>query len=571
MESKMEKHHTFISDDLKINSFANLEPYFTDLLERPLTNTSQVNKWLTDWSELESFVSEDLAWRYIKTTCNTADKEAEAAFNSFVAEIEPKIAIVSDKINKRFLTDEVQLHIDKAKLFTMVREAKMAAKLFREENVPIEAELQQAEQEFGAITSQMTVNLGGKDMTMQQAANYIKTAERPERKRVFELMNQRRLQDKDKINSLLDRLLDKRGQLARNAGFSNYIDFRFCQLGRFDYTVQDCFDFHDAIEKIVVPIVEEINQRRKKLMNVDTLRPYDLTVDLPLGTHLKPFDTIDELVLKAGLCFRDLDAELGMYMGRMRQLGRLDLDSRVGKAPGGYNYPLHESNTSFIFMNATGNLDDMVTLMHEGGHAVHAFLCANQPLVALKNTPAEVAELASMSMELLSMAHWNHFFKDENQLKIAKLNQLEDVVSGLPWIAAIDKFQHFLYTHPNHTVGEREQAWLEIENQFGCKAVDYSGYDEIRANKWQRQLHIFETPLYYIEYGFAQLGAISIWKRFTEKPEQAIADYKKALKLGYSRSIPEIYETAGIKFCFTPDYIAELMNFVRAEMQKLEE
>ncbi len=567
----MESAEHFVNHNIKIKSYADIEPYYNQLLNRQLGSARQVRQWLLDWSELDSFVSEDFAWRYIRTTCNTADKEAESEFNIFVEQIEPQLSVVGNKLDNRFLQDDVQKYIDKAELFTMVREAKMAAKLFREENVPIEAELQQAEQEFGAITSQMTVNLDGKDMTMQQAANYIKTAERPERKRVFELMNQRRLQDKDKINSLLDRLLDKRGQLARNAGFSNYIDFRFCQLGRFDYTVQDCFDFHDAIEKIVVPIVEEINQRRKKLMNVDTLRPYDLTVDLPLGTHLKPFDTIDELVLKAGLCFRDLDAELGMYMGRMRQLGRLDLDSRVGKAPGGYNYPLHESNTSFIFMNATGNLDDMVTLMHEGGHAVHAFLCANQPLVALKDTPAEVAELASMSMELLSMAHWNHFFKDENQLKIAKLNQLEDVVSGLPWIAAIDKFQHFLYTHPNHTVAEREQAWLEIENRFGCKAVDYSGYDEIRANKWQRQLHIFETPLYYIEYGFAQLGAISIWKRFTEKPEQAIADYKKALKLGYSRSIPEIYETAGIKFCFTPDYIAELMNFVRAEMQKLEE
>lgn len=567
----MEQKHNFVKSDLKINSFADLEPYYNDLLERPLETTTQVNKWLADSSELEGFVDENFAWRYIKTTCNTADKEAEKAFNTFVAEIEPKIAIVSDKLNKRFLQEDVQIHIDKAKLFTMVRSAKMAAKLFREENVPIEAELQQAEQEFGAICSQMTINIEGKDMTMQQAGNYMKTAPRNERQRVYELMGNRRLQDKDRINTLLDKLLAMRATIAKNAGFDNYLDFRFCQLGRFDYTVADCEAFHNAIEKIVVPIVEEINLRRKKLMNVDTLRPYDLTVDLPLGTHLKPFKNTDELVLKTARCFRDLDSELGIYMSTMRKLGRLDLDSRVGKAPGGYNYPLYDSNTSFIFMNAAGNMHDMVTLMHEGGHAVHAFLCANQPLVELKNTPAEVAELASMSMELLSMAHWDHFFEDEKQLKIAKLNQLEDVISVLPWIAAIDKFQHFLYRNPGHTAQQREQAWLDIEKRFGCRVVDYSGYEDFLANKWQRQLHIFEIPLYYIEYGFAQLGAISIWKRFTENPQQAIADYKKALQLGYSRSIPEIYEAAGIKFCFTEEYIAELMEFVKGEMAKLEE
>lgn len=567
----MEQKHNFVKSDLKINSFADLEPYYNDLLERPLETAAQVNKWLADSSELESFVDEDFAWRYIKNTCNTADKEAEKAFNTFVSEIEPQIAIVSDKLNKRFLQENVQIHIDKAKLFTMVRSAKMAAKLFREENVPIEAELQQAEQEFGAICSQMTISIEGKDMTMQQAGNYMKTAPRHERQRVYELMGNRRLQDKDRINSLLDKLLAKRAEVAKNAGFDNYLDFRFCQLGRFDYTVADCESFHNAIEKIVVPIVDEINLRRKKLMNVDSLRPYDLTVDLPLGTHLKPFKTIDELVRKTVNCFRDLDSELGIYMNKMRTLGRLDLDSRVGKAPGGYNYPLYDSNTSFIFMNATGNLHDMVTLMHEGGHAVHAFLCANQPLVELKNTPAEVAELASMSMELLSMAHWNLFFEDEKQLKIAKLNQLEDVISVLPWIAAIDKFQHFLYMNPGHTVAQREQAWLDIEKRFGCKLVDYSGYEDFLANKWQKQLHIFEIPLYYIEYGFAQLGAISIWKHFTENPAQTIANYKKALSLGYSRSIPEIYEAAGIKFCFTEEYIAELMKFVKEEMKKLEE
>lgn len=565
----MELKRNFVSNDLKINSFTDIEPYYVQLLERTLKTDSQVWQWLLDWSELDSIVEEDFAWRYIKSTCNTADKEAEKAFETFVSEIEPQISIITNKLNNRFLTDEIQCHIDKARLFTMLREIKKDAEIFREENVPLEAELQQAEQEFGVITSKMSVNVNGSDMTMQQASNYIKTAPRDERKRVFELMNSRRLQDKDAINALLDKLIKMRCTIAKNAGYSSFVDFRFRQLGRFDYTVEDCHAFHESIEKIVVPLVDEINLRRKKLMGVSELRPYDLSVDLPLGTHLKPFNTIDELVEKAMWCFRDIDPELGMFMHTMADLNRLDLDSRIGKAPGGYNYPLYESNTSFIFMNATNNLDDMVTLMHEGGHAVHAFLCANQPLVSLKDTPAEIAELASMSMELLTMSKWHHFFKDEKQLKIAQLNQLESVIEGLPWIASIDKFQLYLYNNPDHTVEQRTQAWREIMSRFGSKVVDYSGYEDAYDNRWQRQLHIFEMPFYYIEYGFAQLGAISIWKRYVENPEQAVKDYKNALRLGYSHSIREVYETAGIKFCFTPEYISELVDFVKAQMEKL--
>ena len=560
-----------LAENLTINSFADLKPYYDQLLDRQLKTNSAVWQWLLDWSELDSFVEEDFAWRYIKSTCNTEDTEAKAAFDKFVTEIEPEIVLITNKLEKRFLSPEVQLHVDKAKLFTMVRSIKTSDELFREENVKIEAELQQAEQEFGAISAKMTVDIDGRTMTMQQASNYMKTASRDKRKEVYESMIARRLADKPAIDSLIERLMKLRNTIAANTGFDCYTDFRFRQLGRFDYTVADCRDFHQSVADIVVPLVEEIHERRRKMMGLDVLRPYDLSVDLPIGVKLKPFESTDDLVRKATLCFRDVDPEMGMIMNTMARMGRLDLDSRVGKAPGGYNYPLYRSNTAFIFMNATGNLHDMVTLMHEGGHAVHAFLCANQPLVHLKDTPAEVAELASMSMELITMAQWHHFFSDEKQLRIAKLAQLEDVISGLPWIAAIDKFQHYLYGNKGNTAEQRTQAWREIMAQFGSRVVDYSGYEDANNNKWQRQLHIFELPFYYIEYGFAQLGAISIWKRYTENPQQAIADFKNALRLGYSHSIPEIYKAAGIKFCFTPEYISELMDFVKSEMRKLEE
>ena len=560
-----------LAENLTINSFADLKPYYDQLLDRQLKTNSAVWQWLLDWSELDSFVEEDFAWRYIKSTCNTEDTEAKAAFDKFVTEIEPEIVLITNKLEKRFLSPEVQLHIDKAKLFTMVRSIKTSDELFREENVKIEAELQQAEQEFGAISAKMTVDIDGRTMTMQQASNYMKTASRDKRKEVYESMIARRLADKPAIDALIERLMKLRNTIAANTGFDCYTDFRFRQLGRFDYTVADCRDFHQSVADIVVPLVEEIHERRRKMMGLDVLRPYDLSVDLPIGVKLKPFESTDDLVRKATLCFRDVDPEMGMIMNTMARMGRLDLNSRVGKAPGGYNYPLYRSNTAFIFMNATGNLHDMVTLMHEGGHAVHAFLCANQPLVHLKDTPAEVAELASMSMELITMAQWHHFFSDEKQLRIAKLAQLEDVISGLPWIAAIDKFQHYLYGNKGNTAEQRTQAWREIMAQFGSRVVNYSGYEDANNNKWQRQLHIFELPFYYIEYGFAQLGAISIWKRYTENPQQAIADFKNALRLGYSHSIPEIYKAAGIKFCFTPEYISDLMDFVKSEMRKLEE
>lgn len=560
-----------ISDNLTINSFADLKPYYDELLERPLKTNSEVWQWLLDWSEIDSFVEEDFAWRYIKNSCNTEDAAAKAAFDTFVTEIEPEITLISNKLEKRFLTPDVQLHIDKAKLFTMVRAIRNSNELFREENVPLEAELQQAEQEFGAISAKMTVDVDGRQMTMQQASNYMKTASRDVRKQVYEKMIARRLADKPAIDKLMEKLMGLRNKIAANAGFQCYTDFRFRQLGRFDYTAADCRDFHRSVAEVVVPLVDEMNERRRQMMGLDVLRPYDLAVDLPVGTHLKPFESTADLVRKTALCFRDIDPELGMIMSAMSRMGRLDLESRVGKAPGGYNYPLYRSNTAFIFANTTGNLHDMVTLMHEGGHAVHAFLTADQPLVHFKDTPAEVAELASMSMELISMSQWHHFFSNERELKIAKINQLEDVVMGLPWIAAVDKFQHYLYENKGNTAEQRTAAWRDIMAEFGSRVVDYTGYEDAYNNRWQRQLHIFELPFYYIEYGFAQLGAISIWKRHTENPQQAIADYKRALRLGYSRSIPEIYEAAGIKFCFTTDYIAELMDFVKSEMRKLEE
>jgi oligoendopeptidase F len=568
MSNKLKR--SYVAETLTIRSFEDIKPYYEELLERPLPSDQHVNQWLLDWSELDSIVSEDGAWRYIKMNCNTADEQAAESFNKFVGEIEPEISLISNQLNHRFNQAEVQMHLDKAQMFTIIREVKKDIELFRQENVPIEAQMQQTEQEYGVICSKMTVEVEGKQQTLQQAANYFKNINRELRQSVYLKINQRRIQDASELDQLMDKLLAFRNQIARNAGYPDYRDFRFRQLSRFDYTVNDCLNFHQSIARIVVPVIEEMHQNRKKALGLDILKPYDLDVDISLKEPLKAFETVDELTQKTIFCFRDIDPELGIYLNQMRKMGHLDLDSRIGKAPGGFNYPLHESNVPFIFMNATGNLRDIVTLMHEGGHAVHAFLCASLPLVGFKETPPEIAELASMSMELITMDYWHYFFKNEDDLKRAKRIHLEDVLSVLPWIATIDKFQHFLYTNPNHSEAERTKAWLNILDEFGSSVIDYSGYEIFREKQWQKQLHLYEVPFYYIEYGIAQLGAISIWKRFKEEPAKALADFKAALKMGYTSPIPDVYKRAGIKFSFDADYIQALMDFVRNELKKLE-
>ena len=567
MENKLKRQ--FVAKDLNINSFDDLKPYFISLKERDLSHRTKIWQWLADKSELESVLSEDLAWRYIKMNCDTSNKEYSDSFNRFVAEIEPKIASEWNILNKKFNKPDVLKRVDAAKLFTIIREVKKELEIFREENIPLEAELQQREQEYGLIASKMSVTVDEAELTLQKAANFLKVTDREKREKVYKLINERRINDSENLNKLLSDLLEIRQKIAKNAGYDNYRDFKFKAMGRFDYNANDCKQFHNSIAKIVSPLVNEITQQRKQKLNYNNLRPWDLDVDADLLPPLIPFETSEQLIKKTVWCFRDLEPEFGIYLNEMNLLGFLDLESRKNKAPGGFNYPLHESNIPFIYMNATGNLRDMITMLHEGGHAMHAFLSASLEFVEFKDTPPEIAELASMTMELITMDHWHYFFDNEEELKRAKRSHLEDVISVLPWVATVDKFQHFLYENPNHSIEERTNAWLKIANEFGNDVVDYSGVEKYKANQWQKQLHIFEVPFYYIEYGIAQLGAIAIWKNFRENPKEALKNYKEALKMGYTSPIPDTYKQAGIEFNFSESYISELMDFVKAELDKL--
>ena len=563
-----QKRH-FLPGDFTVTTWEALEPYFKALLEREIRSKEELEQWLKDMSEVEAAVSEDACWRQIRMTCDTTDKTLEEAFTYFCMEIQPKLQPYADKLNRKFVENEFTKQLDQQRYFTYLRNVKKSIDLFREENIPIQAELSVMQQQFGVIAGKMTVEVNGQEYTLQQASKFLENPDRRLREEVYRKIQDRRSQDKNELHNLYSELVKRRNKVAKNAGFANYRDYKFVELGRFDYTKEDCFAFHEAVKLHVLPLVEKIYKHKKEKLGLDTLRPWDVEAQ-PEGIEpLHPFKTGTELLAKTEQCFTALHPFFADCLRKMDTMHHFDLESRKGKAPGGYNCPLAESGAPFIFMNAAGQMDDVTTMVHEGGHAVHSFLAHHLELNAFKEYPMEIAEVASMTMELFSMDYWDVFFDNEEDLRRAKEHQLERVLTIFPWIATIDKFQHWIYENPNHSMQEREENWRRILNEYTSVAVDVSGLEEYRKYSWQRQLHLYEVPFYYIEYGIAQLGAIGLWKQFKENKENAINNYINALKLGGTKTLPELYRAAGLKFSFAPDYISELMLFVQQEMEKV--
>lgn len=563
---KLPRH--FVPQNFVVTDWQSLEPFFKELLERKIENKEELEKWLKDQSELEAVINEDACWRQIKMTCDTENKELEEAFTFFCMEIQPKIQPYADALNKKLVNLPLAKELDADKYFTYLRNINKSIDLFRETNIPLQAELAVMQQQYGAISGKMTVMVQGKEYTLQQAAKFLENPDRKIREEVYYKINERRLLDKEELDKLYDQLIEKRNQEALNAGFDNYRDYRFKELGRFDYKKEDCFQFHEAVKQHVLPLVNIIYQKKKEKLGLDTLRPWDIEAE-PAGIKpLQPFATSEELVKKSIACFTKLRPFFGQCLSKMQAMKHLDLESRKGKAPGGYNCPLAESGAPFIFMNAAGQMHDVTTMLHEGGHAVHSFLAHPLELNGFKEYPMEIAEVASMAMELMSMDEWETFFASDTDLKRAKEHQLERVITIFPWIAIVDKFQHWVYENPNHTHEQRTAAWMMILKEFQDDVIDYSGLETFRSNAWQRQLHLFEVPFYYIEYGIAQLGAIGVWMQFKENKEQAMDNYCKALSLGGTKTLPELYKAAGLTFDFSPDKIKVLMDFVEKEMNK---
>lgn len=562
---KLPRH--YLPVDFEIKDWEGLLPFFQELEEREIDSVTTLEQWLKDASELEAAISEEVCWRQIKMTCDTENKELEASFTFFMMEIQPKMQPFSDRLNKKLLDCKFASELDTQKYFTYLRNVKKNIDLFEEKNIPLIAELNVLQQQFGVIAGKMTVRVNGQEYTLQQATRFLEDPDRNLREEVYHKINKRRLADKDALNELFSTLLAKRNEVAINAGFHSYTEFRFLELGRFDYTQDDCYQFHEAVKLHVMPLVNELYEARRKKLGIDTLRPWDIDAE-PLGTKpLHPFNDGNELTDKAIACFDQLMPFFGDCLRKMKAMGHLDLDSRKGKAPGGYNCPLAESGAPFIFMNAAGQLDDVTTMVHEGGHAIHSFLAHPLELNGFKEYPMEIAEVASMSMELFSMDYWNVFFKTSEELHRAKEQQLERVITIFPWIATIDKFQHWVYKNPQHSLEERAKAWVEISDEFTSPVLNYDGLDDYRSYGWQRQLHLYEVPFYYIEYGIAQLGAIGMWQQFKKNKDAALNNYIQALSLGATTTLPNLFKAAGLEFNFSPEYISKLMQFVKSEMK----
>jgi oligoendopeptidase F len=570
MTANIEKlHRKFLPENLAVTNWETIEPYFKDLLKREINSKEDLEKWLKDMSELEAAVSEDACWRQIRMTCDTTNKDFEESFNYFCMEIQPKIQPYAFELNKKLVNSPFINELDQGKFFTYLRSIRKSIELFREENIPIQSELAVLQQQYGVITGKMSIEVDGKAYTLQQASKFFESHDRKLREEVYRKINERRLQDKYELNNLFTELVKKRNQEALNAGFENYRDYKFKELGRFDYTKEDTFRFHESVKLHVLPLVNKILQHKKEKLKLEILRPWDIEAE-PEGTKpLAPFETGAELLNKSIEVFTRLRPFFGECLRKMDSMKHLDLESRSGKAPGGYNMPLAESGAPFIFMNAAKSMHDVTTMVHEGGHAIQSFLTHSLELNSFKDYPMEIAEVASMSMELFSMDHWDVFFDNKEDLKRAKEHQLERVITIFPWIAVIDKFQHWLYENPNHSLQERSQKWMEIFHEFSDDVIDYSGLEKYVENGWQKQLHLYEVPFYYIEYGIAQLGAIGLWMQYKKDPQKALDNYVNALSLGGTKTLPELYKAAGLKFDFSPENIKTLMEFVNEELEKL--
>jgi oligoendopeptidase F len=563
------KIRNYIPQQLEIK-WENLSPIFDELLNRKLETLRELEQWLSDKSELEAALEEDFAWRYIRMSCDTNNEKLVQDFQYFATEIEPKISPIANELNIKLINLELVDELDPEKYFVYLRAIRKSLEIYRKENIELFTRLQVSQQKYQGISGAMSVHINEQEYTLEQAATFLKDVNRGLREVAWRAIQQRRLVAKDELNTLFDELVATRHQVSLNAGFENFRDYMFQALGRFDYTAKDCYEFAEAIEKEVVPILAEQANRRAEALGEEVLKPWDMEVNTSGKPALKPFSNGEELIDKTITCFNRIDPKLGEMLSTMKANKLFDVESRKGKAPGGYNYPLAETGAPFIFMNSANSLRDLTTMVHEGGHAVHTFLTANLELNDFKHCPSEVAELASMSMELMSMDNWDVYFENEEDLIRAKREQLVDVLKTLPWVAVIDQFQHWIYTNPSHNAADRETAFKQIYSRFGAGFTNWDGLDQEFGNLWQKQLHLFEVPFYYIEYAIAQLGAIAIYKNYKENPGLAIKQYLEALSLGYTKPMNEIYQTAGIKFDFSVDYVKELASFIKNELAKLD-
>ncbi len=555
----------FVSEDFKITDAASIKPWVDKLLGRTISSADDLVKWLEDYSELEGIIGEDSNTRYVEMTCNTKDKEKEERYLYFVREIQPKLIEWGDAMNRKYYESLYRKKLDMAVYGRLDRILSVAIELYTEKNIPLDVKLAEMSQKYQSITGAWMVEFDGRMQTMPQMSTYLQKTDRTLREQAWRAMAERRLQDSKSLDSLFDEMIKTRHEYAKNLGLSDYREYSFKGKLR-DYTPDDCLRFHDSIERAAVPLMKRLAEKRRDDMKVGSLRPWDMSVD-PLGRPpLQPFKNSNELQDGVEKIFRIIDSRLGESFGSIRKM--MDLDSRDGKAPGGYQTTFEEKRIPFIFTNAAGIQEDITTLLHEGGHAFHTLSCRRQPMIWYRHASMEFSEVASMTQELFGSPYLDVFYVNKEDANRAIIKQLEHVADIFPWVAAVDSFQHWIYTHPNHTADERAEQWLKISERFEA-GLDWSGINpDIRKYLWHRQLHIFEVPFYYIEYAIAQLGALMLYRIYKNDPKQAVGQYTNALSLGGSRPPQELFKAAGINMDFSYENLSSLMEMIESEIEE---
>jgi len=561
--------YRYLPQDFDITQWDGVKAYYEQLCALEPQNREELISLIEKASEIQNALSDELSWRYIRMTINADDEALSNAYNDFYGNVYAQTDPFKDSIRKIYANSPFRAELEEATYGHLNKIIDNELKLFREENIPLMVQESELANRYGNLVSQMTANMDGEEKTVAQLSVYLKDQDRQKRQEAWQKRMNCYLEKSPELNKLYDEMKELRVQIAANTGFSNYRDYMHNSKGRFSYTPDDLIEFHNSVAKMVVPFVSELNQKRLEKLGVESLKPWDLAVDLD-GKKLQPFETTEEFVRKALIILNKVNPEYARQLEMMNNSGLLDLENRKGKAPGGYNTTINNLASSFIFMNHVKLHNDVVTLLHEAGHAMHSTATKDIKIDYYCDVPSEVAELASMSMELLTMDYWDEYYRDEQDYKKAKRDQLEGTLSFLPWCMTVDAFQHWIYLNPQHSPEQRSQAFIDIHKRF-YPDVDWEGLTHLREVAWMPQLHIFEVPFYYIEYGIAQLGALSIYMNYRHNRAQALQQYQDFLRLGYSKPVDQVFAAAGIPFDFSEKRIGELVGFVRSELALLGE
>lgn len=548
----------YLPADFSADSWQALEPIYRELEQRNIQSREDLEKWLFDRSEVDSWVAGESSRRNVRSSSRTDDAEAERLHLEYQTVVFPQVKTVSDRLDRLYLESPFRRELDPKVWAVFDRETKLAVELFREENVALEAEEETLIVDYGRITGAMTVELRGDTYTLAGLSKFLEATDRQEREEAWRAAATRRLQDCQELDGLFDRMLSLRVRIARNAGFDNYRDYKHLEQGRLDYDPHDCIALHENVERYVLPLMQRMEEWRCQCLRLDRLRPWDMSVDPTGRPPFEPFtDSVGHVRIAAEL-MEKINPNFGDDLRWMARNDLLDLDTRPHKRQGGFMDTFEDTRVPFIFANSGTTHGDVETLVHEGGHAIHALLSRDLEPLNYRNPPLEFAEVASMAMECMA---WNHYdaIYPRIEARRAILDSLESVVRGLAWIATVDAFQHWIYTRPDHDIEQRSRFWVELRNRFS-PGIDWTGLEKERAFGWHGQLHIFEVPFYYIEYALAQIGALQIWQNYRRDPVACVANYQAGLACGGAKPLPDLFAAAGVRFDARGETLGELMN-----------